>query len=185
MQSSVQSLSRVRLLVTPKSQHVRPPFSSPAPGVSQTQVHRIWDAIQPSHPLSSLPPPASNPPQHQSLFQWINSLHEVAKVLEFQLQHHSLQRNPRVGQGYTGSHAPALSLSRVWRFATPRAISLPGSFLHGISHARILEWSAISFSRGFSLSRDRTRISCIGRRIHHWVMWEAPTLDQGKTQYND
>ena len=40
-------------------------------------------------------PPAPNPSQHQSLFQWVNSSHEVAKVLEFQLQHHSLQRNPR------------------------------------------------------------------------------------------
>ena len=49
----------------------------------------------PSHPLSSPSPPAPNPSQHQSLFQWVNSLHEVAKVLEFQHQHHSFQRNPR------------------------------------------------------------------------------------------
>ena len=62
---------------------------------TQTHVHRVSDAIQPSHPLSSPSPPATNPSQHQSLFQWVNSLHEVAKVLEFQLQHHSLQRNPR------------------------------------------------------------------------------------------
>ena len=48
-------------------------------------VHRICDAIQPSHPLSSPSPLAPNPSQHQSLFQWVNSLHEVAKVLEFQL----------------------------------------------------------------------------------------------------
>ena len=47
-------------------------------------VHQVSDAIQPSHPLSS-PSPAPNPSQHQSLFQWVNSLHEVAKVLEFQL----------------------------------------------------------------------------------------------------
>ena len=46
-------------------------------------------------PLSSPSPPAPNPSQHQGLFQWVNSLHEVAKVLEFQLQHHSFQRNPR------------------------------------------------------------------------------------------
>ena len=62
---------------------------------TQTQVHRVSDAIQPSHPLSSPSPPAPNPSQHQSLFQWVSSSHEVAKVLEFQLQHHSLQRNPR------------------------------------------------------------------------------------------
>ena len=50
---------------------------------------------QPSHLLSSPSPPASNPSQHQSLFQWVNSSHEVAKVLEFQLQHHSFQWTPR------------------------------------------------------------------------------------------
>ena len=52
---------------------------------TQTHVHRVNDAIQPSHPLSSPSPPAPNPSQHQSLFQWVNSLHEVAKVLELQL----------------------------------------------------------------------------------------------------
>ena len=65
------------------------------PEFTQTHVHRVCDAIQPSHPRSSPSPPAHNPSQHQSLFQWVNSSHEVAKVLEFQLHHHSLQRNPR------------------------------------------------------------------------------------------
>ena len=49
---------------------------------TQTHVHRVSDAIQPSHPLSSPSPPAPNPSQHQSLFQCVNSSHEVAKVLE-------------------------------------------------------------------------------------------------------
>ena len=62
---------------------------------TQTHVHRVGDAIQPSHPLASPSPPAPNPSQQQSLFQCVNSLHEVAKVLEFQLWHHSFQRNPR------------------------------------------------------------------------------------------
>ena len=52
---------------------------------TQTHVHRVGDAIQPSHSLSSPSPPAPNPSQHQSLFQRVSSLHEVAKVLEFQL----------------------------------------------------------------------------------------------------
>ena len=52
---------------------------------TETHVHRVGDAIQPSHPLSSPSPPAPNPSQHQSLFHWVNSSHEVAKVLEFQL----------------------------------------------------------------------------------------------------
>ena len=61
---------------------------------TQTHVHRISDAIQPSHPLSS-PSPALNLSQHQGLFKWVSSSHQVAKVLEFQLQHQSFQRTPR------------------------------------------------------------------------------------------
>ena len=64
------------------------------PEFTQTHVHRVRDAIQPSHPLSATSPPAPNPSQHQSLFQWVNSSHEVAKVLEFQLQHQSFQWRP-------------------------------------------------------------------------------------------
>ena len=58
--------------------------------LTQTHVHRVGDAIQPSHPLSS-PSPAFNLSQHQGLFQSVSSSHQVAKVLEFQLQHHSFQ----------------------------------------------------------------------------------------------
>jgi len=61
------------------------PVCHQLPEFTQTHVHRVSDAIQPSHPLSSPAPPAPNPSQHQSLFQWVNSSHEVAKVLEFQL----------------------------------------------------------------------------------------------------
>ena len=70
------------------------PFHHQLPEFTQTHVHRVRDARQPSHPLSSPSPAAPNPSQHQSLFQWVNSSHEVAKVLEFQLQHYSFQRNP-------------------------------------------------------------------------------------------
>ena len=62
---------------------------------TQTHVHRVSDAIQPSHPLSSPSPPAPSPSQHQGLFQWVNSSHEVAKVLEFQFQYQSFQWTPR------------------------------------------------------------------------------------------
>ena len=61
------------------------PVHHQLPEFTQTQVHRVSDAIQPSHPLLSPSPPAPNPSQNQSLFQWVNSSHEVAKVLEFQL----------------------------------------------------------------------------------------------------
>ena len=57
----------------------------------QTHVHQVSDAIQPSHPLSSPSPPAFNLSQPQSLFQWVSSSHQVAKGLEFQLQHQSFQ----------------------------------------------------------------------------------------------
>ena len=59
---------------------------------TQTHVHQIGDAIQPSHPLLSLSLPAFNLSQHQGLFKWVCALHQVAKVLEFQLQYQSFQR---------------------------------------------------------------------------------------------
>ena len=80
------------------------PMNRSTPGLSvhhqlpefiQNHVQQVSDAIQPSHPLSSPFPPAPNPSQHQSLFHWVNPSHEVAKVLEFQLQHQSFQWTPR------------------------------------------------------------------------------------------
>ena len=65
------------------------------PELAQTHAHQVGDAIQSSHHLSSPSSPAPNPSQHQSLFQWVNSSHEVAKGLEFQLWHHSFQRTPQ------------------------------------------------------------------------------------------
>ena len=61
------------------------PIHHQLPEFTHTHIHWVSDAIQPSHPLSSPSPPAPNPSQHQSLSQWVNSSHEVAKVLEFQL----------------------------------------------------------------------------------------------------
>ena len=61
------------------------------PEFTQTHVHRVSNTIQPSHPLSFPSPPASNLSQHQGLFKWVNASHQVAKVLEFQLQHQSCQ----------------------------------------------------------------------------------------------
>ena len=72
-------------------QHTRFPCPSPSPGVAQTHVHWVGDAIQPSHPLLSPSPLAFNLSQHQGLFQWVTSLHQVAKLLKFQLQHQSFQ----------------------------------------------------------------------------------------------
>ena len=61
------------------------------PELTQTHVHWVGDAIQPSHPLSSPSPLAYNLSQHQGLFQWVSSSHQVVKVWEFQLQHQCFQ----------------------------------------------------------------------------------------------
>ena len=71
------------------------PVHHQLPESTQSHVHCVGDAIQPSHPLSSPSLPAFNPSQHQGLFQWVSSSHQVAKVLEFQLQHQSYQWTPR------------------------------------------------------------------------------------------
>ena len=86
--------------VTQSCPTVRDPMDCSMPGfpvlhqlleLAQTHVHRVNEAIQPSHPLSSPSPPAFNLSQHQGLFQWVSSSHQVANVLEFQLQHWSFQ----------------------------------------------------------------------------------------------
>ena len=67
------------------------PVHHKLPELAQTHVHWVGDAIQTSHPLSTLSPPAFNPSQHQGPFKWASSLHRVARVSEFQLQHQSFQ----------------------------------------------------------------------------------------------
>ena len=76
-------------------QHTRPPCPSPTPGVYSNSCPSSWwchpNISSSVIPFSSCPQPL----QHQGFFQWVNSLYEVAKVLEFQLQHQSFQRTPR------------------------------------------------------------------------------------------
>ena len=72
------------------------------PDSTQTHVHRVGDAIQPSHPPPSPSPPVPKLSRHQGLFQWVNSSHEVAKGLEFQLQHQSFQWTPSTDLLYNG-----------------------------------------------------------------------------------
>ena len=67
------------------------PVHHKLPEFTQTHAHRVSDAMQASHPLSSPSPPGPNPSQHQGIFQQVNSLHEMGKVLDFQLQHQSFQ----------------------------------------------------------------------------------------------
>ena len=67
------------------------PVRHQIPEFTQTHNHWVGDAVQPSHPLSSPSPPAFNLSQHQGFFQWVRSSHQVARVLEFHLQHQSFQ----------------------------------------------------------------------------------------------
>ena len=72
------------------------PVHHQLPEFTQTHVHWVGDAIWPSHLLLSPSPPAFNLSQHQGLFQWVSSSHQVAKILEFPLQHLSFQWTPRI-----------------------------------------------------------------------------------------
>ena len=86
------------------------PVHHQLPEFTQTQVHWVGDAIQPSHPLLSPSLPALNLSQHQGLFKWVSSSHQVAEVLEFQLQHQSFQWTPRTNllqNGLVGSSCSA------------------------------------------------------------------------------
>ena len=90
------SLAQSCLTLCDPMDHSMPglPVHHQLPEFTQTHVHWYGDAIQPSHPLSSPSPPAPKPSQKQDLFQWVNSSHEVAEVLEFQPQHQSFQWTP-------------------------------------------------------------------------------------------
>ena len=89
--NSVQSLSRVWLFATPWTAARQASLSITNSRSSLKHVYRVSDAIQPSHPLSSLSPLAFNFSHHQDVFKWVSSLHLVAKVLQFQLQYQSFQ----------------------------------------------------------------------------------------------
>ena len=93
---------------------------------TQTHVHRVGDAIQPSHPLLSTSPPAPSPSHHQSLFQWVNSSHEVAKVLEFSASTSIFPMNTQDWSplGWTGwISLQSKGLSRVFSNTTVQSIN--------------------------------------------------------------
>ena len=95
--SSVQLLSCVWLILRDPMNHSTPglPVYHQLPEFTQTHVHWVGNAIQPGHPLSSPSPPTFDLSQHQGVFQWVSSSYQVAKILEFQLQHQSFQWTPR------------------------------------------------------------------------------------------
>jgi len=140
--SSVQSLSCVRLFATPWITAPGLPVHHHLLGFTQTHVLRVDDAIQPSHPLLSPSPPASNPSQHQGLFQWVNSLHEVAKVLGF-----SFNISPSVNTQdwspleWTGwISLQSKGLSRVFPNTTVQKHQFFGAQLSSQSNSHIHTW---------------------------------------------
>ena len=111
---------------------------------SQTHVHQVSDAIQPSHPLSSPSPPPFNVSQHQGLFQWISSSHQVTKVLELQLQHQSFQRIFRVDflEGWSkGSWDQLGSLISLQSKGLSRVFSNPTVQKHQFFGSQLSLWS--------------------------------------------
>ena len=93
--SSVQSFSHVLLCDSINRSTPGLTVHQQLPESTQSHVHWVTDAIQRSHPLSYPSPPTLNLSQHQGLFKWVNSLYQVAKLLEFQLQHQSFQWKAR------------------------------------------------------------------------------------------
>ena len=142
--SSVQLFSCVNSLQPMDS--IRPgfPVHHQLPELAQTQVHWVSDAIQPSHPLSSPSPLAFNFSQNQGLFQWVSSSHEVAKVLQFQLQHQSFQwifRTDLLQNGLVGS--PCSPRDSQESSPTPQSKSINSSalsFLYSVTLTSIHDY---------------------------------------------
>ena len=114
------------------------------PESTQTHVHCVSDPIQPSHPLLSSSPPALNLSQHQGLFKWVSSSYQVAKVLEFQLQHQALQWTPRTDllqNGLVGSLCSPKALKSLPQHHSSKASILRRSafFIFQLSHPYMTE----------------------------------------------
>ena len=119
--------------------------------LTQTHVHWVSDAIQPSHPLSS-PSPAFNLSQHQGLVHWVSSSHQVAKVLEFQLQHQSFQSTPRTHSfrmDWLDLLAVQGTLKSLLQHHTSKASILQRSafFIVQLSHAYMTTGKTIALTR--------------------------------------
>ena len=132
------------------------------PEFTQTHVHRVSDAIQPSHLLSSPFPPATQSLPASESFPMVSSSHEVAKVLEFQLQHHSLQRNPRadllqnglVGSPFSPSDSQESPPTPQFKSTNSSVLSLLHSptltSIHDHRKNRSLDWTNLCWQRNVS-----------------------------------
>ena len=161
------------------------PVHHQLPEFTQTHVHRVIDAIQSSHPLSSPSPPAPDSSQHQGLFQWVKSLHEVAKVLEFQPQHQSFQWTPRTDllqNGLVGSPCSPKDSQESSPTAQFKSInSLALSLLHSPTFTSIHDyWKTIALTRRTFVGKvmfllfnmvSRLVITFLPRSKHLLISW--------------
>ena len=142
--SSVQSLSRVQLFATPWSAARQASLvHHPLPEFTQTHVHRVSDAIQPSHLLLSPSPPASNPSQHESLFQWVKLFEwggqsTGASALASFLPKKSQGWSPSEWTGWISLHSKGLS--RVFSNTTVQKHQFFGVQLSSQSNSHIHTW---------------------------------------------
>ena len=154
-------------------QHTRPPCPSPTPGVTQTHVHWVGDAIQPSHPLSSLSPPAFNLSQHQGLFKWVNSLHPWPKYWSF-----SFSISP------SSEHPGLISFRMDWLDLFAVQGTLKSLLQHHSSKASILRCSAfftdqlshpyMTTGKTIALTRQTfvdILLKCIGKKKEEGLSW--------------
>ena len=172
-------------------QHARLPCPSPSPGALSTHVHWVSDAIQPFHPLSTPSPPAFNVSQHQGLF-WVSSLHQVAKVLELQLQHQSFWWIFRTEYSQLLHNHNSQNLGRRWEGVGQESLTTPSWLICSFPTLAFVPWvSGVTFvfsiylfnqlhqvlaaacelfSCGMrdlsSLSRDQTQAPCVGNVEH-------------------
>ena len=146
------------------------PVHHQLPELTQTHVHWVSDAIQPSHPLSSPSPPAFNLSQHQGHFPWVSSSHQEAEVLERQLQHQSFQwifRTDFLQDCLVGS--PCSPWDSQESFSTPqfKCISfLAFNFLYSPTHTSLHDhWKNHSFDSMDFVSQVMSwlfNICCLG-----------------------
>ena len=136
------------------------------PELAQTHVHHVSDAMQPSYPLSSASPPALNLFRHQGLFQWVSSSQQVAKVLEFQLQHQSFQWTLKTDWsplGWTGwISLQSKGLKSLLQHHSSKASILPHSafFIVQISHAYMTTGKTIVLTRWTFVSKVICFLMC-------------------------
>ena len=161
------------------------PFNHQCPELPQTHVPQVSDPTQPSHPLSSPFPPSLNPYKDQGLFQWVSSLHHVAKVLEFQLQHQPFQWIFKLISftiDWLDLFAVQGTLKNLLQDHSSKASILWHSafFMVQLSHPYMTTWKTIALTGWTFVGKvtsqlfnmlSRLVIACLSRNKHLLISW--------------